>query len=110
MKKTIISLFFTILFLSSCGRYVATSGGKDDVGYVAVIKENPKAKFENVELVIDGKSFIINKVESNDKFYKVKPVSIAPGKHQVKVLVNGTVVAEENILVGLQETRKIFIR
>lgn len=110
MKKTIIPLFLAILFLSSCGRYVATSGGKDDVGYVAVIKENPKAKFENVELVIDGKSFIIDKVVSNDKFYKAKPISIAPGKHQVKVLVNGAVVVEENVLVGLQETRKIFLR
>lgn len=110
MKALTFIAFLSLLLVSCKGSYVTTSGGKEDIGYIAVIKENPKDTFKQVDLVIDGVTYHLPKIESKAKLNKVKLVGVKPGKHQVKVLHNGRVLVEEQVLVGLQETRKIILR
>lgn len=111
MNKIIIILISLIaITISSCGvTYNTQSGGLSDVGYIIVLSDQ-KAMQENVVLHLDGKSYPINKVYKTAKYQKAKPIITSPGQHKVEVSVNGEPVFNQNILIGLQETRKIILQ
>jgi hypothetical protein len=99
MKK--ILFFIAVLGLSSCGphMYNSVSSGKENASFVIVLT-NGKS-YENVTLIVDGKSFIIDKVYPVKSAAKAHPVLSTPGKHQIKVV--------SNVFLGLQETKKIIL-
>lgn len=112
MKKIIILSFVAIMALafSSCGphMYKTQSGGKDNVSYVIVLKET--GNYDNVFVVVDDKAHPYGKVYKVKAKRKAHPVIIEPGKHNIKVVVNGTVMIDENVFIGLQETKMIVLR
>lgn len=108
----IINLFIALIsiLVSSCGvTYNSQSGGMSDVGYIIVLSDQ-KAMQENVILHLDDKTYPISKVYKTNKYQKAKPIITSPGQHKVEVTVNGQPVFNQNVLIGLQETRKIILQ
>lgn len=112
MKKIILLSFTAIIVLafSSCGphMYKTQSSGKDNVSYIIVLKES--GDYDNVSVVVDDKAYPYGKVYKVKAKRKAHPVIIEPGKHNVKVIVDGTVMTDENVFLGLQETKMIVLR
>jgi archaellum component FlaG (FlaF/FlaG flagellin family) len=116
MKKT--ALIFTAMIamaLSSCGphMYKTQSSGKDNISYVIVVADNNmhyNKSAMNVDVIVDGEAY------PYDNLYKIKakrkahPIIIEPGKHNIKVVVNGEVFTDENVFLSLQETKMIVLR
>lgn len=112
MKK-ILTITFIALFglaLSSCGRhmYSTQSGGMDNVSYIIVLKE--AGRYDNVAVVVDGETYPYPKVFKVKAKRKAPQIFIEPGKHNVKVLVGGEVVTDENIFIAVQETKTVVLR
>lgn len=112
MKKIILLSLLAVIAVafSSCGphMYKTQSSGKDNVSYVIVVKE--AGDFGNVYVVIDDKAYPYGKVYKVKAKRKAHPVIIEPGKHNVKVVVDGTVMTDEDVFLGLQETKMIVLR
>lgn len=112
MKKVILlsclSLF--LLTLSSCGphMYRTQSSGKDNVSYITVLTEGPKYPADAVVVIVDEISYPYEKVQKVKKKVKSMPLAIEPGKHNVKVVVYGEIIRDEDLFLSVQES-KIFI-
>ena len=87
--------------------YNTYSAGKDNTSFIIVLT-NGQA-FENVSVIVDEKSFPIEKVYKVKAARKAIPVITTPGKHQVKVVSNGKTLVDEKVVIGLQETKKIVL-
>lgn len=100
-----------VIGVTSCNTskwYSTTSASKDNISYVIVLSDN--SDYSNVEVQIDEEKPIQREVKTLKLKRKAEPVIITPGKHKVRVINNGKLVVEENIFIGLQETKKIVLR
>jgi len=105
------SLLIAILcLLSSCGAnmYNSLSSGLDNCSYIIILSDN--RSIDSLTLSVDGKQSIISKIHKVKNKRKSTPIVITPGKHNIKVLNSDSIILEENIFIGLQETKKIIIR
>ncbi len=109
MRK-LVFILIAIFALSSCGpkMYSTSQSGKDNVSYVVVLTAGQK--YTNVVVEVDGEAFPLEKVYKVKDARKAPQVVMAPGKHTVKVISNGQVLTNENIFIGLQETKKIVLQ
>jgi hypothetical protein len=110
MKK-IILLLIIVIGVTSCNTskwYSTASASKDNISYVIVLSDN--SDYSNVEIQIDEEKPVKRDVKSLKLKRKAEPVIITPGKHKVRVINNGKVIVEENIFIGIQETKKIVLR
>lgn len=112
MKKIILfsfALVFAAAF-SSCGRqmYNTQSAGKDNVSFVIVLLES--GSFNNVSVVIDDQTFPYDNVQKIKNKRKAQPIITEPGKHHIKVIADGRIMTDENVFLGLQETKIIVLR
>jgi hypothetical protein len=103
-------LVLAIMLLSACGphMYSTSSTGKDNSSFIIVLTEGQA--YNGVSLIVDGKTFPIEKVYKVKASMKVHPITISPGKHKIEVLAEGKTLVEENIFIGLQETKKIVLK
>lgn len=108
MKNT---LFFTLIIglLCSCGPhlYKTHSAGQDNSSYIVVLRE--AQSYDDVIVVVDDKSYKVDKVQKVKAMRKAHPIVIEPGKHSIQVSANGKIIVNENIFIGLQETKKIIL-
>lgn len=106
----ILFLVLTIVGLSSCSphMYNTYSAGKDNTSFIIVLTNGQQ--YENVSVIVDGQTFPIEKVYKIKATRKAIPVTTTPGKHQIKVISKGKTLVEENIFLGLQETKKIVLK
>ena len=102
------------MMFNSCGphMYKTHSTGSDNVSYIIVLTESSSRNYDNVPVfvVVDDISYpydIVYKVKAKRKAH---PVTVEPGRHNVKVIVNGMEMTNENIFLGLQETKIIVLR
>lgn len=108
MKKILLILIVAVL--SSCSPYMYStrSAGKDNTSFVIVLTDG--YEYDNVTVDIDGQTFQVEKVYKLKAARKAHPIIITPGKHKIKVLQADNVLVEENIFLGLQETKKVVLR
>ena len=109
MRKFLF-IVIAIFTLASCGpkMYSTRQAGKDDVSYVVVLTAGQK--YENVVVEVDGQAYSVAKIYKEKDARKASQIIITPGKHTVKVTYNGQVLTNENIFIGLQETKKIVLQ
>lgn len=88
--------------------YSTTSGGKDNVSYVVVISDGER--YEDVSVVVDGTEFPYGKLQKVKSKRKADKLQITPGQHHLQVKVNGNIVADEKVFIGLQETKRFVVR
>ena len=109
----VVLCLLACLMLPSCGphMYKTMSSGTDDVAYVIVIKENTdRTSYDDVQLVIDGSTCFYGKVYKQKAKRKAPVVRVKPGKHNLRVVIDGIVHADETVFLGLQETKTVLIR
>lgn len=112
-KSTIIFVCLIALFsltFEGCRAYVATSAsGKADVSYI-LISRDYGCHVKKATIQIDEQEPIeLGKIKKEAKSYKAKPYPITPGKHHLKVMLEGKIWLDEQIYLGVQETKKITI-
>jgi len=109
MKK-ILLLAFVFVGLSACSphMYNTYSAGKENASFIIVLTSGHQ--YDNVSVIVDGQTFPIEKVYKEKSKIKAIPVTVTPGKHQIKVVSKGKNLVEENIFLGLQETKKIVLK
>lgn len=109
MKKLIFFLF-AILSFTACGPhlYNTMSAGKDNASFIVVVTNGPA--YSDVSVIVDGESFPIEKVYKKKMIRKAHPIITTPGKHEIKVVSGGNTLVEENVFIGLQETKKIVLQ
>jgi len=110
MKKIFVIALMT-LFLSSCGvgTYSYSSGLEDKCGLSFVAeKETP------LTVTVDNQNYEINavklkkfKTNRNIKKTTQNTIALEPGKHDVKVVMNGNEVFSKTIFVSGNETKII---
>ena len=107
--KRIIIFIVSILALSACGphMYSTRSAGKDNSSYVVVVTNGQE--YGNVSVIVDGTTYPIEKVYKLKAIRKAHPVVITPGKHQIQVVSGNKTLTDEDIFIGLQETKKIIL-
>lgn len=112
MRKIILLSVVVLVaaIITSCGphTYATKSSGKDNASYVIVLKE--AGDYGNVTVMVDDQAYPYGKVYRVKTKRKAHPVIIEPGKHNIKVISNGTVMTDENVFIGLQETKTIILR
>ena len=112
-KSTIIFISLITLFsfaLGGCRAYVATSAsGKADVSYILVLRDYG-SHVKKADIQIDEQEPIkLKKIKKEAKSYKAKPYPITPGKHNLKIMIKSEIWLDEQIYLGVQETKKIVI-
>lgn len=109
MRKILI-LAMVVIGLSACGphMYSTNSAGKDNESFIVVLTSG--LDYENVSVIVDGKTFPIEKIYNVKSKRKVHPVITAPGKHEIEVVSNGNTLVKESVFLGLQETKKIVLK
>lgn len=109
MRK-ILLLSLVVVGLSACSphMYNTYSAGKDNASFIIVLTNGQK--YENVSIIVDGLTFPIEKVYKVKAMRKAIPIATTPGKHQIKVVFKGQNIVEEDIFLGLQETKKIVLK
>lgn len=109
MKKI---LFFMMLMIcaTACSphMYSTRSSGQDNASFIVVLRSD--TKYENVSVIIDGKSFPIDKIYKVKLARKTHPIITTPGKHHIKVISGETTLIDEKVFLGLQETKKIILK
>lgn len=108
MKKLLLVAFVATV-LSSCGPhlYSTRSAGQDNVSYVIVLTGG--GDYQNVVVEVDGQMYPVEKVYKIKMARKAHPIIITPGKHSLKVWSADRKLLQENIFLGLQETKKITL-
>lgn len=112
MKKILFLILITVCtaLFSSCGPHIykTQSAGKDNSSYVIVLTDGPQ--YNNVSVMVDGIAHPYGKVYKTKYKRKAQPIVTEPGKHNIKVLVNGSVISDEEVYIGLQETKMVILR
>ena len=108
MKNIFVIVFIAMLSTSCTHMYNTKSGSKDNVSYIVVLKE--AGQYNDVSIVVDDKTYQYGKVYKVKSKRKASPLITTPGKHSVKVIVDGKTVTEENVFMGLQETKTIVLK
>ena len=109
MKYLYISLLALLMLACSPHQYKTMSGGKEDTSFVIVLTEAGDYSNGAVLLVDDEQSFVVEKVYKQKLQRKAPVFKISPGKHNLKVTVGGQTVYNKDVVLGLQETRKIVL-
>lgn len=86
--------------------YNTYSSGKENASFIIVVGNQ---SYTIVSVIVDGKSFQIDKVYQLKAIRKAHPVITSPGKHQITVVADGKTMLTENVFLGLQETKKIVL-
>ena len=109
MKKYLSSIIILFLF-TACGPhlYNSMSGGKDNSSFIVVVT-NGQA-YKKVSLVVDGETYPIDKVYKLKMIRKAHPLIVSPGKHAIEVIADNQTLIQENVFIGLQETKKIVLQ
>lgn len=112
MKKLLIFGFSVLaaICVTSCGphMYNTQSQGKENVSYVVVLKET--GSYNNVIVSVDDNDYVYGKVYKLKAKRKAHPVIIEPGRHHLKVIVDGRIMVEENIFLSIQQTKTVVLR
>lgn len=108
MKK-VISILCLLLLISCKGAYQTSSGGYEDEGYVSVVGDPEKYK-AGVLVSVDGASPFIVEVVQDEKISKSDSrFKVSAGKHQLKMMYQGKNVFQQNVIIFVQETKKIML-
>lgn len=107
MKKLLFII--VTLLMSACGAYQTTSGGKEDVGYISLIGDPAKYKAGVLVSIDNGKEVIVEVVEEGKLSRTDSRLKVPTGKHDVRMTYQGKVIYEQNIIVFVQETKKIAL-
>jgi hypothetical protein len=113
MRK-IIFLFLVALGLcaglSSCANtYRTQSRGLDNVSFVTVLCEGAVHYYAgSVVVTVDGVEYPYDNVRKVKHKIKASRIAIEPGRHRIGVSVDGETVVEEDVFLGLQES-KVFV-
>lgn len=101
--------FFSLTF-GGCRAYISTSAsGKADVSYILLLRDYD-SHVKTATIQLDGQTpVVLSNIQKEVKSHKAKPYPIAPGKHHLKVMVEGKTLVDEKIFLGVQETKKIII-
>ena len=85
--------------------------------FTTFLQQHPLDEYDNilyenstVNVDVDGVKYIVENVYSLKNKINNEPIVITPGKHLVKVMLNDSIIVQENIFIGLQETKKIILR
>lgn len=107
--RHMLILLVIMLVATACGphMYNTISAGKENSSFIIVLTSGKS--YGQLTLVVDGKTFPIEKVYKVKAMAKAHPVIISPGKHIISVESKGIKLVEENIFIGLQETKKIIL-
>ena len=108
MTNLIFILF--VIVLSSCGphMYSTRSTGLNDEAFIIVLSDNKD--YSNVEIEINGIRQEVSKVYRIKDARKAYPIPIATGKQKVIIYNKNKKILEQELFLGLQETRKILLR
>ena len=108
----ISALAIISIIITSCGlrMYNSHSSGKDNVAYVIVVKESTYYRYRNISVVIDDQVYPYERVKLVKNKHKALPLKTEPGQHNIKVYEGRALLTEENVLIGLQETKIIVIQ
>lgn len=109
MTKAIL-LLTILLALFGCGKhmYSSMSSGKENISYIIVMQEGNR--INEVSIQIDNQQpELIKRVYKTKMQRKVHPILTQPGKHTIKLFIDGKVIYNENVFLGLQETKKIIL-
>ena len=109
MKYLYISLLSLLMLACGPHQYNTMSSGKEDIGFVIVLTEQGSYSNDAVLLVDNQQSFAIEKVYKQKMQRKAPVFKLTPGKHNLKVTVKGQTVYDKDVIIGLQETRKIVL-
>ena len=109
MKKLIYIVVLCLPLFIGCKSVKSESGGVDNSAFLKFVGE-PNSYSNGVEVKIDDKASFIAKV-NKDKFRpsKEKVYSLTPGKHEMVVTNNGTIIIKQQIFISIQETKKIIL-
>lgn len=100
------------LAFSSCANtYRTQSSGQDDFSYITILKEkHVQVGDYSVVVVVDDVEIPYGRVEKVNRKIKSDPIRVEPGKHRVRVLIDGETFSDETIFLGVQESKTITIR
>lgn len=110
MKNSLIVIFVALFLVNCAGGLKRTSGGLEDVGYISLIGD-PKKYQAGVLVYVGGEKPVIvevvkeNQVTKND--YRLK---VPTGKHEVKMMYEGKVVYQQQMIFFAQETKQISLQ
>lgn len=107
MKK--ILFIIITLVAGACGAYQTTSGGKDDVGFLLLVGDPAKYKAGVLVSTDNAKPVIVEVAEDGKLSRTDNRLKVPTGKHDIKITYQGKVVYEQNIIVFIQETKKITL-
>jgi uncharacterized protein (DUF427 family) len=114
MKNIIPALVVIVMAMSfaGCGKglYTTSSSGQDNVGYITVITDGKTLRDADVNVVVDGKAYSYGVVYTTKMKRKASSVAVEPGKHNIKVTLAGEVLADEDVFLGLQQTKQFVLR
>lgn len=109
MKYLFISLLALLMVSCSPHQYKTMSSGKDDVSFVIILTEGGSYS-QGVNLIVDdNQTHAVNKVYKQKMQRKAPVFKVSPGKHNLKITQNGNTIFDQNVVIGLQETRKIVL-
>ena len=104
----LIALF--LLTVGSCRAYVGTfSSGKANISNILLLRDYGSHAKKAIIQIDEQEPIKLKKIKKEAKSYKAKPYPITPGKHHLKVIVKGKTLVDEQIFLGVQETKKIMI-
>lgn len=113
MKNIALFCFaLSCLAFSSCANtYRTQSSGQDNVSYITVLKEKHVYLDDNsVVVVVDDAEYPYGKVQKVNRKIKAQPVRVEPGKHRVRIFINGEPYSDETVFLGVQQSKIITIR
>ena len=109
MKKIIYIVALCLPIFIGCKSVKSESGGVDNSAFLKFVG-NPKNYSNGVEVKLDDKSTFIAIVnKENFRPSKEKVYRVSPGKHEMIVFYNGTVILKQQIFTSIQETNKIIL-
>jgi hypothetical protein len=111
MKKYILLVLLAAASLAGCRTtYQTLSAGKENASFVLITTDNNEYR-HNITVIIDNSTpVMVEKVFKTKKQLQAKQIATTPGKHTIKVLKGDRVIYEQNVFLGLQETKKIVLQ
>jgi hypothetical protein len=111
MKKILLlSALALILFAGCRNTYQTYSAGKENASFILITTDNRDYK-HNISVIVDNNQpILVDKVFTTKKKLQAKPIETTPGKHALKIMQGATVLYNQDIFVGLQETKTVILK
>lgn len=103
-------LCVSALLITSCkttGNYTQ-SGGLADQAYLILVSSGEMAG-KSAEVYVDGKMFEATVLKEKKSAYKGMRYAVNTGRRHIKIVIEGQVVYEKQIMTSPQETQKIVL-